>query len=212
MALSDFYEIRDAQVFAGRNMLNVYHVKKVLGGIDASDVKDAFINHIVEDHLVLLQPDTVSRTTITIENLGDPTDFFIVDSSTLPGQRVGQTLPGFNAATIQLVRARNDMKHGQKRYFVGGEADQNNGLWGGAFITLLQALGTDLVTPWEKDATPGIDIVEMVVLQRYCIVPAQDPCVGYRLPNAAEIDTSYYVPQSTIVRAQVRSQVSRKVL
>ncbi len=212
MALSDFYEIKDHQVAFGRNLLNVYHVQRLLVGGKAVDIKDAFINHIVEDHLVLLQSVNVTRTTIEIANLGDATDFLTVDSSTLPGQRVGQTLAAFNAATIQLSRLRNDMKHGQKRYFVGGETDQDDGVWDAAFVTLLQSLADDLVTPWERDSSPGVDICELAVLQRYCIIDGQEPCLGYRLPDSSEIDTSFYIPLNTVVRSQVRSQVSRKVL
>jgi hypothetical protein len=67
--------------------------------------------------------------------------------------------------------------------------------------------------PWEEDTGPGVDLVEFVILKRFCVVPEQDPCQVYRLPDDdVEVDNNHYVPTNAITRTRVRSQVSRKVL
>ncbi len=213
MALSDFWEILDHQVLDGSNILNVYHVKRILAGANATDIKSAFINTIIEPHLVLLQDDTLTRTTIAVRNLGTPTDFTEVDSSTLPGQRVGQILTTFTAAGIRLARTRTDMRNGYKRYQVGVQSDATDGTWTAAFNTLLASLASALITPWETTAAPGVDVCDLVVLRRFCKVPGQDPCLQYRLPNTdPEIDAWHYNPTNAIVYAHISSQVSRKHL
>jgi len=212
VALSDFWQLLDHQVIEGQNILNVYHLKRILAGANANSVGQAFIKSILEDEMLASQPNTLTRTTIDVANLGDVTDFISIDSSTLPGVLAGQFLPGFNALTIQLNRTRTDMKNGQKRYCVGGESQQADGEWTSGFLTTMATLATALITPWEEQAAPGVDVCDLVVLKRFCVVAGQDPCVEYRLPNTdAEIDANHYVPTATIVRALVKSQVSRKV-
>lgn len=213
VALSDFWEIKDNQVVSGKSMLNVYHVKRILAGANATNVGQAFIKTVLEDELLALQDVDVKRTTIEVANLGTPTDFTSIDSSTLPGSRVGARFANFNAASIQLNRTRTDMKNGQKRFYAGGEADGGEGLWNAAFVAELDDLAAALISNWEQSAAPGVDVCNLVVLKRFCVVEAQDPCLQYRLPDTdAEIDANHYVPINTIVRSNQRSQVSRKVL
>lgn len=213
MALSDFWQILDHQVFDGKPFLNVYQVKRILAGADADDVSQGFINSIVELELLALQPTGVGRTTIDVANLGDVTDFVSIDSSSLPGQLVGDPLPGFNAATLQFNRTRTDMRNGAKRFCVGQEGNTANGIWSAGFQTSLTSLLTALLNPWEASGVPGVDICELVIMKRFCVDPLEDPCTIYRLPNtSAEADANHYVPTLGVVRPRVRSQVSRKVL
>lgn len=212
MALSDFWELKDNQVADGKPILNVYHLKRILAGANANSVGQAFIKSILQDELLALQTNTLSRTTIDVTNLGDVTDFISIDSSTLPGSRGGAQGTNFNSAAIQLNRTRTDIKNGQKRFLAGIESDTNGNAWVAAFITLLTDLASALITPWEEAAAPGIDVCSLVILKRFCVVPGQDPCLAYRLPNTSlEIDSNHYVPTTTLVPAKVASQVSRKV-
>ena len=213
MALSDFWEVKDRQVFDFKPVLNIYHVKRIDGGADAAAIAQAFLDWILLAELVTVQPVKLTRTTVDVENLGSPTDFASLDSSAHPGSVTGPQLPGFNAATIQFNRTRTDMKNGMKRWVAGTETELNEGTWLSTFITLLQGVADRIMTPWEEAASPGIDLVEFCVLKRFCVVPAQDPCLQYRLPNtSAEIDANHYVPTNALARSRVRSQVSRKVL
>ncbi len=213
MGLSDFWQLKDNQLFDGQPILNVYQVKRILGGATATMVAQAFLDHVLAVDMVAVQPDGVTRTTVEVANLQTVTDFAVLDSSAFPGGVAGGELPGFNAASIQFNRTRTDMKNGQKRLVAGTETEMTEGTWLPAFVTLLQAVAAAIIDPWETAAAPGVDVCEFVVMKRFCVVPAQDPCVAYRLPNNdTEADQNHYVPVSTIVRPQVRSQVSRKVL
>ncbi len=213
MALTDFWQVKDNQAMDGKAVLNIYHVKRILAGANALMVAQAFRDFFVDGVLDLLQPAGISRTTIEVENLGDATDFATVDSSPFPGTIVGNELASFNSATVQFNRTRNDMKNGQKRWVAGTELEQANGEWVAGFVTVLQAAGQILTLPWETDAAPGVDVCDFVILKRFCVVPEEDPCTQYRLPNTdAEADDWHYLPGSVTTRIRVRSQVSRKVL
>lgn len=213
MALTDFWEIKDNQVFGGKAILNVYHAKRILAGANAGNVGQAFLDSIVSVDLRSLQPNNLTRTTVEVANLGDATDFASIGSTGFPGQAAPDKLPSFNAATIQFNRTRNDMKNGQKRFLVGNETEQLDGSWIAAFIASLNTLATTIVTPWETAASPGVDVCEFAVLKRFCVVGGQDPCLAYRLPNTnTEVDDNHFIPFSIISRTRVRSQVSRKVL
>lgn len=213
MALSDFWQLLDKQVYNGKAVLNVYHCKRILAGATASDVAQAFIDTVLDGPLDLLQPVALTRTTVEVENLGTPTDFASLSSSAFPGLVVGQALPSFNSAAIQFNRTRTDMKNGRKSWLAGTETEQQDGDWVAGFATLLNTLKNAILSPWEDAGTPGVDVCNFVILKRFCIVPAQDPCQVYRLPNTdAEVDANHYVPVTGTVRNRVRSQVSRKVL
>ena len=212
MALSDFWELKDNQVLAGKNILNVYHVKRIKTLADATEVATAFINTVLDDGLIQNQAEDLTRTTIDVANLGDPTDFISIDSSSLPGQLLGEWPAAFNVAAIQFNRTRNDMKNGQKRFTMFDEGAQADGVYIASAIAVLEDLRDDVMGVWQIDAQPGVDIVEFCILKRFCIVPAQDPCVAYRLPDTdAEADDNHYVPIAGVVRANVKSQVSRKI-
>jgi hypothetical protein len=213
MALSDFWQVKDNQVYNGKPLLNVYHVKRILVGATAGPVGQAFIDSVLDGGLDAMQPNGVSRTTLEIENLGDPTDFASIGVTGYPGQLTAQPLPSFNTATIQFNRTRTDMKNGMKRFFVGTEEEQDAGDWVPGMITSLNTLALSIITPWEDDSSPGIEVCEFVILKRWCVVPEQSPCLKYRLPDDDdEIDDFHYVPVSYVSQPRVRSQVSRKVL
>lgn len=213
MALSDFWQIKDNQIFRGKPILNVYHAIRIDVGANAQLVGEAFLDQVVAGPTQNIQPDALTRTTIEVENLSTATDFAVLDSSAFPGLLVGQDLPSFNAATIQFNRTRNDMKNGTKRILAGGEVEQQDGGWSSGFQTLLNTYALNVFTAWERDVAPGVLVCSYVILKRFCVVPAQSPCLQYRLPNTdAEADGNNYVPTSATVRSRVRSQVSRKIL
>lgn len=213
MPISDFWELKDNQLFGGKPVLNIYHLKRIDGGANASVVAQAFLDWILLANMVNIQPDSLTRTIVEVENLGDVTDFTTLDSSAFPGGVTGQDLPSFNAATLQFNRTRIDMKNGRKTLLAGTEQEQDNGSWVAGFVTLLDGVAARILDPWEVATSPGIDQVEFCILKRWCVVPAQDPCQVYRLPNtSAEVDANHYVPVTSTTRTRVRSQVSRKVL
>jgi len=213
MALIDFWELKDNQVLQGQNILNVYHLKRIAAGATAQDVADAFEFSILTLNFLGLQDVGVSRTTIEVQNLGEPTDFVNSDSSAFPGSDTGDHWAAFTAAAIQFNRTRTDMKNGQKRWMMGNETDAIQGTWDAAFINSLDLIGDAMIAPWVTAAAPLVDVCSFVILKRFCVVEAQDPCLKYRLPDDnMEIDDNHYVPTSFTVRDRQRSQVSRKRL
>lgn len=211
MAIADFWEIKDNYAAGTKQMLNVYHVKRILVGANATDVGQAFIDTILIGDLLFMQDNGVSRSVVEVRNLGTVTDFTEIDSSAHPGTRVGEALPNFTAVGITLLRTRTDIHAGQKRYYAGVEADKDGNLWDATFAALIDGLATSLLVPWEKISAPGIGVCQLVVLKRFCVVAGQDPCLKYRLPlNSAEIDANHYVPISTRTEDLLTSQVSRK--
>lgn len=213
MALTDYWQLLDKQVYNGKPLLNVYHLKRILAGADAGDVAQAFVDSVLDGPLDSIQVTGLTRTTVEVSNLGDATDFTSIDSSSFAGVLVGDPLPSFNSASIQFNRTRTDMKNGSKRWFVGTEAEQLGGDWVVGMLTLLTTLRDAILAPWEDASVPGVDVCSFTILKRFCVVPGQDPCQVYRLPDSsAEVDAWHYVPLTATVRTRVRSQVSRKVL
>lgn len=213
MALTDYWQVKDNMVAGQQRSLNVYHVKRILAGATAQMVAEAFDFSILTLNYLGMQATNLDRSTIEVENLGDPTDFVAYDSSAKGGTDTGDTLVTFNAASIQFNRTRIDMKHGQKRFVVGNDADELLGVWNAAFLAQLALLGQTIIDPWTTLAAPAVDVCSFVILKRFCVDPLQDPCQVYRLPNTdTEVDSFHYVPLTFTVRDRIRSQVSRKVL
>lgn len=213
MALTDFWQIKDNQFYQNKGILNVYHAKRIQVEATALTVAQAFFDDILTTNFLDMQDSNLIRTTIEVENLGEPTDFVSFDSSAKPGLDTADNPAGFNAAAIQFNRTRTDMKNGQKRWLMGNENDAVAGKWDTAMLTDLNAVGDTLVAPWRTAAAPGVDVCAFVILKRFCVVDEQEPCLKYRLPNTdVEVDGFHYVPIFFTVRDNIRSQVSRKRL
>ncbi len=213
MALTDFWELKDNQVLAGLNVLNIYHVKRILAGADATEIANAYFNSILTVAFLNLQDNNLTRSVVEVANLGTPTDFAAVDSSAFPGTDVGDHPAIFNAAAIQFNRTRTDMKNGQKRWVMGNDNDAASGVWDTGFLNDLNDVGATIIAPWRTAAAPAVDVCSFVILKRFCVVDEQSPCLAYRLPNTdTEIDGFHYVPVSVTARDRIRSQVSRKKL
>jgi hypothetical protein len=173
----------------------------------------AFMGSILTAAYLAMQDALVLRSTLEIQNLGDPTDFASLDSSAFQGTGAGEHVPLFVSASIQFNRTRTDMRNGQKRFVVGSEGDMLQGIWDAPFQAELAALGASVIAPWRTAAAPGVDVCNFVILKRFCVVEDEDPCRAYRLPDSdTEIDGFHYVPSAIVVRANARSQVSRKAL
>lgn len=213
MALTDFWELKDHQQLQTVNILNVYHVKRILAGADADEVVQAFLASILTLAFRGLQDNNLSRSTVQCQNLGDVTDFASVDSSAFGGSDTGDHPAVFNAAAVQFNRTRTDMKNGQKRWVMGNDNDAVDGGWDATFINSLETIRDNILDTWKTAAAPAVDVCAFVVLKRFCVVSGQSPCLKYRLPDTdTEIDGNHYVPTTGLVRGRIRSQVSRKLL
>ena len=213
MARTDFWELKDHQEIQTQQILNVYHVKRIAAGADADDIAQAFLFSILTLAFRGLQDNSLARSTVQVQNLGDVTDFASVDSSAFGGSDSGDRPAIFNAAAVQFNRTRTDMKNGQKRWLMGNDNDAVDGAWDATFFTSLGVVKDNMLAPWATAAAPAVDVCSFVILKRFCVVEGQSPCLKYRLPkDDAEIDGFHYVPLTGLVRPRIRSQVSRKVL
>ncbi len=213
MARTDFWELKDNQKVGQIDILNVYHCKKILAGATAVDIANAYINSVLTVGTLNMQDDLLTRSNIVVQNLGDPTDFAIVDSSGFPGLDVNDHVPLFVAVAIQFNRTRTDMRHGQKRWVMGNETDMLQGIWDATMQAEISTLGTAVITPWRTAAAPGVDVCAFAILKRFCVVEGQTPCLKYRLAkDDPEIDGFHYIPTTFTIRNNARSQVSRKAL
>lgn len=211
MAFSDWYEVLDLQNSGGQSILNVYHVERVDIGQDAQQIFNAFEVSILPT-IVTMQSSTVTHTEVSVRSLDNPFDFFSATPAGNVGLKGGDTFAQFNAAAIQFIRTRIDMKNGQKRFIAGIETDSTGASWNAAFLVQLDAVGDALIAPWQVGAPPGVDVCRYGILKRVCTVePPPDPCPSYRLPED-DAELEFFIPVSFVSRDRIRSQVSRKRL
>lgn len=211
MGWTDAYELRDHQTFTQQSVLNVWHVERSDASVVAGEIITAYIDTVMPD-IRAIQPDTLDHTLIECQSLSEPTDFASATFTPSAGLLAGTTLTAFNAAAIQFNRRRTDMKNGQKRWVAGNEAQAVGNLWAAGFMVLLNALGTKILTTWQRTASPGVPVCEYVIVQRVCDkFDTEGRCVKYRLPETLAEYLSYQ-PLTFIARDTIRSQTSRKRL
>jgi len=211
MALSDWYEVIHEFVSEGESMLNVYHALRADAGRDAGEIVEAFNDSVMPD-MANIQYVGVTNVIYTARNLDDPFDFATRVPGDPVGLRPGANFATFNAVTVQFNRQRTDMKNGQKRWYAGVEPDNNGAVWDAAFLTSVGVVATAVLNPWELSGVPGVPVCNFGILQRICVIqPPPTPCVAFRLPKT-DAELQFYIPNTAIVRATVRSQVSRKRL
>lgn len=209
--LAKMFEVKDKQDVGPQQLLNVYHLQESSPGATAGEVATAYIDTVLP-LLLLIQATNLNHSVIEVTNLVDPTDFANVSIDPTPGLRVGNPFASFVAATIQFNRTRNDMKNGQKRFTAGIEADSVGAIWGAIMLSDMDDLKLAILAPWQRDAAPGVDVGNYVVIKRVCtVLPPPDPCPGYRLP-VDDDELEFFNPSSGISRDTLRSQVSRKRL
>lgn len=211
MALSDMWELVDRQTRAGQEILNVYHVVRVDAGATAINIAEAFDDKILLE-AVSTQVTSLSHDLIEVRNLDDPTDFAVRVPTNNAGDKAGDGLATFDAASILFHRTRTDMRNGFKRLDAGSEVDRSGNSWIAAFITQMTDLAQAIVDPWTRDATPGVIECRFVVIKRVCTVqPPPTPCPSYRLP-ITDGELVFYQPLIFTVGTFPTSQVSRKQL
>lgn len=211
MAFSDLYEIKDHQVMAQQNILNIYHAEKLNPAFDAADVLQSYLDTVL-DSVRAIQVSDLDHTLFECQSLADPLDFSTSTVTPSVGLKLPPGLSTFTAATIQFNRLRTDMKNGQKRWVAGNENDVVTNLWDATFLTLLDTLGQALINNWEDNTNPGVPVATYVIIKRVCTVDVEPlPCPSYRLPES-DTELVMYSPTSFSARNTIRSQVSRKRL
>lgn len=127
MPAGDVYKVTLVAASGGTPITNVFHYRQTIGLSGGGALAGEFIQEIVP----LIQ-DIVSNQTIfdRVEylNYDDVADFGIDDSiQGDTGERVGDTLPRFNAWSFFYQRTTRATRNGAKRFGVVSENDQTNG-------------------------------------------------------------------------------------
>lgn len=210
MALSDWYELKNFQTqgLAG-SVMNIYHVVRESGSIDAADINQAFLDWVLPQ-VVDVQVSALSHVSLETTNLGDPTDFAFWNLSGTPGGVAGEASPTFAASRIQFLRERTDMRHGWKRFPGLPETLVQANTAVASLIATLQNIGDAITTGWETAANPGTVICRFGIIARVCAeFDATGACVSWRLPeNDTELE--FYIPSQAAARTTIGSQTTRK--
>lgn len=127
MPAGDVYKLTLVAASGGTPITNVFHYRQTFGLSGGGVLADQFIEEIFP----LIQ-DVVSNQTIfdRVEylNYNDVADFGIDDAiQGETGERIGDTLPRFNAWSFFYQRTTRATRNGAKRFGVVSENDQTNG-------------------------------------------------------------------------------------
>lgn len=212
MALVDMYEIKNfMDLGLAREVMNIYHVVRESGSIDAADINQAFIDWVLPA-VVDVQVTNLTHTRLETVSLGDPTDFAIWNLTGFPGGVVGEGSPTFAASRIQFLQETKSIRHGWKRFPGLPETLVNFNTGVASLVTTLQNIADQICTGWEIATTPGTVICRFAIIGRICAeVDAAGVCLAYRLPeNDAELE--FYIPSQGIGRSTIGSQNSRKTV
>jgi len=206
MSLSDFYEVRVALTLLGKGMYLVFHVRRLSGEFDASDVTNGFLESVLPMLTAATSEDLMVESSYTW-NLGDEDDFHFCDI-TVPGAVIGDCLPVHDACTLKFPRLTRSIGHGFKRIPGLVETFVTDGQLTGDQFDDLKSLGAAIVAPW-SDATPA-EVCEYVVIKRVFVEETEEQKEHYRLPKT-DGELAYYRPLGYVADVYVRTQNTRKI-
>lgn len=209
MALDDTFQIVHNFTEQGVKMVNVYHAVRANSGEDAQAVSDAFTNSIIGD-IRAWQSVDVSNNDVVVFNLGDEEDFHTQDLAGLLGLRAGVKSPTFLCGGLRFPSTNRSIRSGHKRFGGSLESDYTDGELVAGAITLLEDLGTTLISNWLA-TSDSHHVANYIIIQRICdeTDPATGKCLKYRLPES-DLELKFYQPTTRLVKADITSQVSRK--
>lgn len=197
------YEIKDYQIYAGQQVLNIYNYYQVetVTPASASAVATVFDQDILSE-VVKIQNTAVAHTLIEVTQLGSLSNFGTRtptnDQGTLPGGT--ENVAPFIAARLDLLRTTKETRRGYKRIVGQKEENMVGAYWSSAYIALLETLANVLSLQLPVTA-------ESVVLEP-CIVGIRKDVNGNQLPVA-----QWVYNQVADVQAQpvITTQNSRKL-
>jgi len=209
MALSDIFEVKVFGLMLSQPTLNVFHVVRAGGVIDAGNIYQGWYNTVLPAWYPLVSEDYWFQR-VLVRNLGEPTDFYDVtyEGDVVAGGKTGlDNLPPHDAVTVRFNRADLSMRHGYKRFAGLVETDVINGVVETTVLNAWQDFADVMVGDWEN-ATPET-MCNLIVLQRIKDVAESSGKTIYRLPETDE-ELAFYQPYSALAYHQVSTQVSRK--
>jgi len=210
MALTDIYQLTALGTYQAKPANNVWHVERLGTGFSATDVNQAFNDHVRADQLALQQPG-LEITELKTFNLGVPTDFENLPLTGAIGTRAGTRAAQFVAFAFRFPTTNRDIRSGRKRFGGAAEDIATGEDIAAAFITDMNTLGASIIDPWETAAAPGVDVCRYVVLKRVKVVDPVTGAVTYRLPET-DAELKFFAPVASISQNTLRTQNTRKAL
>jgi len=205
MALADFYEVRLQISFLAKSCYLVFHVRRLSGEFDASDVMNAYIAS-VQPELAAAMVTDAKILAAYVWNLGVEDDFHYADLD-VPGTVIGDPMPTHDAATLRFPTLTRAINHGYKRIPGLAEIYVEDGMLIGSQKDALTALGAAIFTVW-ADGTPQ-NVCSYSVLKRIYFLNPKSGKWQYRLPKTDE-ELLWYEPLGCVLDEIVRTQNTRK--
>lgn len=193
-------EIQDRQALFGQEVLNRYWYRlDSLANVNASNVATEFIDTVIAG-VIFFQNEALVHLDVTVINHSDPTVFGTFTSNVAGLGGSTDLLPPFASVGIRLNRASRELRNGQKRIAGLAEANQVDGIFTSAFLTVV-ATNAPAITDTLVDGAQNF--VPVIVRNR---PTKNDPSVD---PDDATTWKFVFISGLTIKNA-VTTQNSRK--
>lgn len=206
----DVIELTHEQTYLGQVCNNVYYFEAAVVDASMSGLATWFETNVVPD-IKAFQNDLVTHVNLRLRNLFNLAETY-EEPLTGTGARASGTteLPSYVAAAIRLDHANALVRPGFKRFVGIDEGQLDSALIAAGTVTLIQAVGNNLVNPpIDANADWAHVIVGRVCEELNPVAGAVPRCLEYRLPNAQiELEVGY--PVTYEVFTQPSTQNSRK--
>lgn len=214
MGLLDVYEVVDVGELYGQEQLNVYFYEQraalvPIGGNTAQFLASAWADQILPV-VRSCQGDDFLHTEVRVRNLFNASDAGSVVTAVRGngGNGTSETMPGFNAAGLQLKTDNPAVRPGAKR--IGGLSENAaaDGVFSGPVLTALNNLADALPVPITGGVIIADDVFFPVVVKR--VRSGEAGGYTYRLPESQGATVLGTIVE-VLINLVVTSQVSRKI-
>lgn len=213
--VGDVYEIVDAQVLSGQQVLNVYYYQVTSAvEFETATVAEALATQFIEEYIpsvLILQSADIVHERVTVRNLFNISDWY-TGSLSLPGTGwagAQSTLGTFNAVGYKLDGDNHAVRNGAKRISALVEDSVTDGVITDSGLTgALNDLGEAMAAPITDGLVTPLAAFIPVIVKR--VAEVISGVTNYRLPaSLAEAVLSIVV--GGVWDAVVTSQTSRKI-
>jgi len=143
LATGDVYTLKLSGNLHSQTINNMfYYVDNAVSGGDAQVLGELFEDWMLPV-IATIVSSSYTMTDIEVQNLSDPTDFFVLSTS-VPGVRGATTQGPFQAWGFRLNAASLVEKSGAKRIAGVAESDTTNGIVDGTMLSSVNSVGAAL--------------------------------------------------------------------
>lgn len=178
----DAISIRHTMTYLGQECIGFYTVERETSAVTVSQCLSAW-SEFLSTSLRNRQSDQVVYKQLDGMLLSDVSQIATLSLGDVTGTKIGDPMPVFVAATVQIIRTTGAIRHGWKRYPGVVEADVVAGVMTGAEVAAWNADPVPkLVAIWTEQGNPRC---HLVVVKRIKYTPVGSTKPAYRLPQTA---------------------------